>query len=75
MATLRHNLSNRQAMASQIQPSLVDLKTELDKLLPFWGKLSKAKRNTLLDNDPVLQLAKTTYLYLRDNFTEVDDVD
>ena len=75
MATIKHVLGNRQNAADQIQPALSAFKNQLDKLLPFWSKLSKSKRALLLANDPVLALAKTTFVYLRDNFAEVDDVD
>ena len=63
-------LLNQTTAKNQIGSKIMDLKTELDKRLSIWQKISIEKKIKWVksDKDPIISLAWDTYVYLRDNF-------
>lgn len=64
------NLTNQTTAKNQIAPKLAALKTELDKRLPVWRRISLEKKRqwVLSDKDPIMSLAWDVYKYLDKNF-------
>ena len=75
MATIE--LTNQKTLETQIKPMMTALQDALGDRLPVWQKIPVEKKKLWLESakDPVLTLAWTLYVYLRDFFKEVDDGD
>lgn len=64
------DLTGQTTAKNLIAPKLLALKTELDKRLPVWQRISieKKKKWVLSDKDPIMSIAWDVYKYLRNNF-------
>jgi len=75
MATIE--LTNQKTLETQIKPMMTALQNALGDRLPVWQKIPVEKKKLWLDSakDPVLTLAYTLHMYLKDFFKGVDDGD
>ena len=68
-------ITNQLAAKGTIAPHVLDLKTQMNKRLEIWGKLSIEKKRSWIDSgkDPIMSLAWQIYKDLKVFFGEVNE--